>query len=304
MWFRNLQVFRLPTNWNISAEQLAESLDSETFAPAGSIEEVSVGWVEPLSEVNKLVYPIGKHLLLTVREEKKLLPARVISQVVQQRVDKIEETEGFKPGRKQVKELKEAVRDELLPRAFSLANDIRVWIDPKAGWLAVDTGSANKAGEIFGLLARSIKGFPGRALRVAKPVSASLTDWLAQGEAPAGFTVDQDAELKGRDGKSQIRYANESMAPDDVAKHIKAGKQCARLALTWNDRVSFVLTDKLEIKRLQALDVLNEQAPSGKDDDAIGRFESDMTLMTSEVTKLITDLIDALGGEEAAKLAA
>ncbi len=304
MWFRNLQIFRLPTNWKISAEKLAEQLDAESFAPAGSIEEVSAGWVAPLAEVDQLAYPIGAHLLVTMREEKKLLPARVISQVVQQRVEKIEEAEGFKPGRKQIKELKEAVRDELLPRAFSLANDIRVWIDPKAGWLAVDTGSANKASEVFGLLARSVKGFPARAVRLAKPVSSSLTDWLASGEAPAGFTVDQDAELKGKDGKSQIRYANESIAPDEVSRHIKAGKQCARLALTWNDRVSFVLTDKFEIKRLQALDVLDEQAPTGSDNDAIGRFESDMTLMTSEVSQMIADLVDALGGEEAEKLAA
>lgn len=303
MWFRNLQVFRLPANWDVSADKLTEKLQKEAFAPATSAEEMSVGWVAPLAEVEQLVYPIGKHLLLTLREEKKLLPARVISQVVKQRVDKIEESEGFKPGRKQVKELKEEVREELLPRAFSLANDVRVWIDPKGGWLVIDTGSANKAGDVFGLLARAIEGFPARALRVAKPVGGTLTGWLAQGEAVAGLTVDQDAELKGRDGKSQIRYANESMALEDVARHIKAGKQCARLALTWNDRVSFVLTDKLEIKRLQALDVISEGQSDGKSDDAIGRFESDMTLMTSEVTKMLVDLVDALGGEEIAKAA-
>ncbi len=303
MWFRNLQVFRLPPNSPIQADKLNEQLSAEAFAPALSAEEISVGWVPPLAEVDKLVYPLGGHLLMNLRQEKKLLPARVISQVVRQRADLMEEREGFKPGRKQMKELKEQVRDELLPRAFSLSSDVRVWIDPKGGWLVVDSGSINKAADVFGLLARAVEGFPGKALRPARSVAVSLTEWLANGEAPAGMTVDQDAELKGRDGKAQIRYANESMAPEDVARHIKEGKQCARLALTWRDRVSFVLTDKLELKRVQPLDVLNESLNASKGEDAIGRFESDMTLMTSELALLLDDLLDALGGEAIAQAA-
>ena len=301
MWFRNLQVFRLPPNSPIQADKLNEQLSAEAFAPALSAEEISVGWVPPLAEVDKLVYPLGGHLLMNLRQEKKLLPARVISQVVRQRADLMEEREGFKPGRKQMKELKEQVRDELLPLAFSLSSDVRVWIDPKGGWLVVDSGSINKAADVFGLLARAVEGFPGKALRPARSVAVSLTEWLANGEAPAGMTVDQDAELKGRDGKAQIRYANESMAPEDVARHIKEGKQCARLALTWRDRVSFVLTDKLELKRVQPLDVLNESLNASKGEDAIGRFESDMTLMTSELALLLDDLLDALGGEAIAQ---
>ena len=303
MWFRNLQVFRLPPNSPIQADKLNEQLSAEAFAPALSAEEISVGWVPPLAEVDKLVYPLGGHLLMNLRQEKKLLPARVISQVVRQRADLMEEREGFKPGRKQMKELKEQVRDELLPLAFSLSSDVRVWIDPKGGWLVVDSGSINKAADVFGLLARAVEGFPGKALRPARSVAVSLTEWLANGEAPAGMTVDQDAELKGRDGKAQIRYANESMAPEDVARHIKEGKQCARLALTWRDRVSFVLTDKLELKRVQPLDVLNESLNASKGEDAIGRFESDMTLMTSELALLLDDLLDALGGEAIAQAA-
>ena len=172
-----------------------------------------------------------------------------------------------------------------------------------APWKAFRASSPNTAADVFGLLARAVEGFPGKALRPARSVAVSLTEWLANGEAPAGMTVDQDAELKGRDGKAQIRYANESMAPEDVARHIKEGKQCARLALTWRDRVSFVLTDKLELKRVQPLDVLNESLNASKGEDAIGRFESDMTLMTSELALLLDDLLDALGGEAIAQAA-
>ena len=158
MWFRNLIVYSVPAGWDLSPEALAELLTPQAFAPGSSIEELSVGWVPPKEGDSALVYAVGRQMLLTLRHEKKLLPAKVIAQVVKQRAEKLEEEEGFKPGRKRLKELKELVRDELLPRAFSLSSDTRVWIDPVHGWLAVDTGSANKAGEIYSLLAVHRRG--------------------------------------------------------------------------------------------------------------------------------------------------
>ena len=91
-------------------------------------------------------------MLLMLGTEKKLLPASVINQVTKARAAEIEEQQGFKPGRKQMKELKEQVTDELLPRAFSIRRDTRVWIDPVNGWLVVDSSSPAKADEILKLL--------------------------------------------------------------------------------------------------------------------------------------------------------
>ena len=301
MWFKNLIVFRVPAPWNLSAEALDEQLQRLAFSPGSSIEETSIGWVPPREGDPALVYAIDRQMLIVLRQEKKLLPAKVIAQVLRQRVDRIEEEEGFKPGRKRMKELKEQVRDELLPRAFSLANDTRVWIDPVHGWLVVDAGSAGKAEEAFSLLVKAIDRFPARPLKVAGAPAGAMTAWLVSGEAPAGFSVDQDAELKARGGKATVRYANQSIEHDDIARHTKAGKECTKLALTWNDRISLVLTDKLELKRIRPLDIIKETAGSmGAEGDADERFALDMTLMTGELAKLLADVVDALGGEAAA----
>jgi recombination associated protein RdgC len=297
MWFRNLIVYSVPVGWDLSAEALADLLAPQAFAPGSSIEELSIGWVPPKEGDSALVYAVDRQMLLTLRHEKKLLPAKVIAQVVKQRAEKLEEEEGFKPGRKRLKELKELVRDELLPRAFSLSSDTRVWIDPVHGWLAVDTGSANKAGEIYSLLVKAIDGFPGRSLKVTASVPGEMTAWLSTGEAPAGFTVDQDAELKARDGKATVRFANQSLELDDVARHTKAGKHCTKLALTWESRISFLLTDKLEIKRIRALDILKE-AGGNTEGDADERFTADAMLMTGELAKLLAEVVEALGGRQ------
>jgi recombination associated protein RdgC len=297
MWFRNLIVLRVPAGWDIDVDTLADALLPQAFTEATSVEETRLGWVPPREGDTSLVYASGRQMLITMRQEKKLLPARVVTQFVKQRAEKIEADEGFKPGRKRMKELKEIVRDELLPRAFSLSSDMRAWIDPVGGWLVVDAASQSKADELLGLLAKAIEGFPGRPLKVNRSPAGEMTAWLVADEAPARFSIDQDVELKARDGKASVRYANQSLDADDVTRHTKAGKQCTKLALTWADRVSFVLTDGLAIKRVRPLDVLKESAAgSAAGDDAEERFASDWVLMTGELSALLAGVVDALGG--------
>ena len=304
MWFKNLIVYRMPAHWDMSAAALAEKLQPHAFAPGSGLQDLSIGWAPPREADPALVYAVGRQLLLALRQEKKLLPAKIVAQALKQRAERVEAEEGFKPGRQRLKELKEQVRDELLPRAFALATDTRVWIDTVNGWLAVEASSATRADEVFGLLVKAIDGFPGKSVKVAQSPAGAMTAWLVSDEAPAGFSVDQDAELKARDGKATIRYANQSLDREDVAKQVKAGKQCTKLALTWAARVSFVLTDKLEIRRIRPLDVVKEGAGgTGAEANADERFDSDMTLMTGELARLLADVVDALGGELQAQAA-
>ena len=296
MWFRNLIVYSVPVGWDLSAEALAELLAPQAFAPGTSIEEMSVGWVPPRESDNALVCAIDRQMLLTLRHEKKLLPAKVIAQVVKQRAEKIEEEEGFKPGRKRLKELKELVRDELLPRAFSIRSNVWTWIDPVNGWLVVDAASPAKADEVIKLLLKAVDKLPLESLRVQRSPVAVMTEWLQADDAPAGFTVDMDTELRATgESKATVRYVRHTLEADDVRRHIAAGKQCTRLAMTWNDKISFVLTESLAIKSVKPLDVIKETESSTKNDEE--RFDGDMMLMTGELSKLMADVVEALGGE-------
>ena len=303
MWFKNLQIYRLTAPWTMTSEQLEESLVKQEFAPCSSSELQSQGWASPRNN-GALVHTVNRQMLLELSTEKKLLPSSVINQVTKARAVDLEEQQGFKPGRKQMKELKEQVAEELLPRAFSIQRSTRVWIDPVNGWLVVDASSPAKADEVFKLLLKSLETLPFASLRTERSALSAMTDWLAADEAPSGFTVDQDTELRAtNEGKATVRYVRHTLEADDVRRHIAAGKQCTRLAMTWNDRVSFVLTESLAIKRVAALDVLKENVDTSTQNDD-ERFDTDFALMTGELAKLIGDLVEALGGEEQQKKAA
>jgi len=258
MWFKNLQLHRLPAPWKVSAEQIEKWLEPHAFQPANSVETTRQGWASPRND-GTLVYSTNKQLLLTFRAEKKLLPASVVTQVTKARALELEEQQGFKPGRKQMRDLKEQVTDELLPRAFSIQRDTRVWIDTVNGWLAIDSASQALGDDVLGLLVKSVDRLPIMSVRVAQAPVSAMTNWLLAGDGPVNFTLD-------------------------------------RLAMTWNDRVSFVLTPSLTIKRVTPLDVIKDAAdPTAQNDDE--QFESDFTLMTGELAKMLDGIVDALGGE-------
>ncbi|HWI05789.1 MAG TPA: recombination-associated protein RdgC [Acidimicrobiales bacterium] len=264
MWFRNLSAYRLPRPCNLTSAHVGAALEPMEFKPCESLEMYSVGWVEPFND-GQLAYPIpGGHFFAALCSEKKNVPAQVVDRMTRERCAELEQQQGFRPGRKQTKEIKEAVIDELLPRAFTTRAVTRVWFDPVGGWLAMDTASAARCDEVFRMLVRSFEGgqFACNTLRTKLSPRAAMTDWLASDEMPADFTADHEAELQGTgDGKPTLRYIRHVL--DDTPRHVAAGKQCTRLAMTWADRISFVLTDGLALKRIAPLDVLKEGEPVG-----------------------------------------
>jgi recombination associated protein RdgC len=296
MWFKNLQLYRLPTPWQVTPDEIQNGLAKQAFNPAGNLEMQTQGWAPP-RDGGELVHTVNRQMMLSLRTEKKLLPASVINQVAKARAAEIEEQQGFKLGRKQMRELKDQVTEELRPRAFSIVRDTRVWIDPVHGWLAIDAAAPAKSDEIKTMLLKSIDGLPLDVLRVAQAPSSTMTGWLAGTPVPEGLGIDQDTELRATgQGNATVRYVGHTLEIDEIRQHIADGKQCTRLAMTWSDRVSFVLTAGLTLKRIVPLDVIKEAADPTARDDA-ERFDSDFAMMAGELDGLFGSLIGALGGE-------
>ena len=294
---KNAQIYRLPAPWAITAEELNVHLTPQAFAPCTALDFQTLGWIPP-REHGQLVHSVNRQLLLRLQSEKKILPANVINQVTKARAAELEEQQGFPPGKRQTKELKEQITDELLPRAFSTHRSMLVWIDPVNGWLVCDAASPSRAEEALKLLLKAIPKFPLETLRTVRSPLASMTDWLASDEAPSGFTVDQETELRASgEGKATVRFTRHTLEVDDTRRHIEGGKQCTRLAMTWRDKISFILTANMTIKRIVPLDVLKEDIDiTSRNDDE--RFGGNVMLMTGELAQLFDDLTSALGGRQ------
>jgi recombination associated protein RdgC len=296
MYFKNLHPYRLSTEWPITAETLHEQLAKKPFHPCGAQDFESRGWVAPC-DGDALVHAVGDNCLVCMQTEAKLLPPAVINKEADARAAVIAEQQGFKLGRKQMKELREQVTTELLPRAFTRIRKTFAWINVQAGWLVVDAASERKAEDVLELLRHSLDTFPLALLRTERSPTSAMADWLA-GEAPEGFTLDQDFALQSiaEDG-ARATFKGHDLEDTHVIEHLEAGRLPIKLALTFDDRISFVLTDRGALKRIDFLDVIRDQAAADEHDDAQALFDAEFALMTGELLRLLPAIVAAMGGE-------
>jgi recombination associated protein RdgC len=189
----------------------------------------------------------------------------------------------------------------LLPRAFTRKSAVTVWLDPGSRMLVLGTPSAKVADLVVAeLLAVFEDRLPLAPLDTVQSPAGAMAAWLAARQAPTGFSIDLECELRQPDdSRATVKYTRHTLDTDDVALHLQQGKLPTSLAMTWADRVSFVLTDELKIKRVKFLDVDAESATGAAGDGEDDAFDADAALATGELSQLMGDLLDALGGERA-----
>lgn len=294
--FKNLIVYRLGHAFAQSAEQVSEALAANAFQPCGATQLASLGWTAPRDIAHApLAEAIGGAILAKLLIEQRVLPGSVIKRRTDEMAARIEQETGRKPGKKQTKELKEQAVLELLPMAFTKQSSIKLWIAPESRLLMIDAPSQGKADEAVTLLVKSLPGLAVHLLQTAESPASCMAAWLMDGVPPEGFTIDRECELKSSDEmKSVVRYGRHPLDIEEVRQHITSGKAPTRLAMSWKDRVSFVLTDTMQIKKIAFLDLAFEGRESPAKDEA---FDADAALATGELGKLIPELIEGLGGE-------
>jgi len=294
--FKNIIMYRVGPEWSATVAQMEESLDGARFVPCGASQEKSIGWTEPRGEANgPLVESVAGQLILKLMIETRALPGSVITRKAEERVAHIEASTGRKPGKKEIKEIKDDIKLELMPLAFSKESAVFVWIDPKAQLLVIDAGSQGRADEVVTMLVKSLAGLAVALIDTQMSPTAAMSEWLITQEPPAGFSVDRECELKAADeSKAVVRYTRHPLDTQEVKEYVESGKLPTRLALTWDSRVSFVLTEGMQLKKLAFLEVVFEgSSGSGKDKG----FDADAAIATGELQRLLPDLLEALGGE-------
>lgn len=296
--FKNALLYRLEARDGSAAwpeAALEERLQATRFLPCGASQAESWGWVAPRGDAQApLAERVAGQWMLELCRESKAVPGGVVRDELDRRLDALEAQTGHRPRGKVARELKESIVHELLPRAFPRRQRTRLWLDLEHGLLWVGTASVKTADTVVSRLLEALgAGWALRAIAPALAPAAAMADWLSSQEAPPGFSIDRDCELKQPDNeKAAVRYARHPLDIDEIAAHIQQGKRPTRLALTWAGRVSFVLSEALSLQKIQLLDGV--LAARGDDDAG---FDADVALFTGELRRLWPDLMDALGGE-------
>ena len=295
--FKNIVVYRIGPEWTPPAfERLESELQRLAFTPCQPSQELSIGWQPPRGQDHgAMVEAVDGQWILKLAIERKAVPGGAVRTELEARCKALEQERGRKPGRKEKNEIKQEIVHGFLPRAFSKRSTFTIWLDTENRSLIVSAGSLKGAEPVLKALVDALA-------EVGQPISlaplnttmapaAAMADWLTTRQPPEGFSIDRDLELKKPgEEKSVVRYARHSLELDEIGQHIQEGKLPTQLALTWNDKVSFVLTEQLGIRKIDIRDI--EETPKGEDG-----FDADVAIATGELSLLLPDLLQSLGGE-------
>ncbi|TLP68206.1 recombination-associated protein RdgC [Pseudomonas nitroreducens] len=301
MWFRNLLIYRLTQDLQIDAAALEQALASKPARQCESQELTTYGFGAPFGKGPDapLVHSSHGFLLISARKQERLLPGSVVRDELADKVEQIETDQMRTVFKKERDQLREEIVQTLLPRAFIRRSSTFAALDLERGLVLVDTNSSKKAEDLLSTLREALGSLPLRPISVKVAPTATLTEWMKKQDADGDFHVLDSAVLADthEDG-GKVVATRQDLTSEEMQLHLTAGKLVTQAALAWSDKLSFVIDDKLAIKRLRFEDLLQEKAEKDGGDDAAGQLDASFVLMMLTFREFLPALIEALGGEE------
>ena len=298
MFFRNLTLFRFSPSVAEDLIRLDEALNDHRLRPCGPLEMSTRGFVPPVGRGDDapMTHVVNACTLVTVGGEEKLLPAAVVNDELQRKVQKIAEDEGRKVGGRERKRLKEDLLTELLPRAFVRSSRMSAYVDRKNGWLVLDTASRKSAENALTQVREALGSFPAVPLAPEEGPRVLMTDWLASGNLPGGLVLGDECELRDPATATGAiaRCRRQDLDAEEVKEHLRNGKQVFQLGLVFDERISFVLGEDLVVRKLKFLDAVVDELGDSQQ-DAAAEMDARFALLTLELERLLGKLEEWFG---------
>lgn len=231
------------------------------------------------------------------KKETKILPAEVVNKELNERIEKLEKDYGRKIKKVEKQTLKDDVIAALLPRAFSKYQHTALWIDTKNDLIYVDASSSSRAEDVLALLRKTLGSLPVVPLAFKNEPAVVMSRWIADEDAPEWLIVKEDLELRSKADDGVIKCKNNDLAQEEILTLADRGF-VTKLALEWENNLSFVLNDDCTLKRLKFADQIREKNDDILKEDVAQRFDADFILMTATLSELVKNLINEFGGEK------
>lgn len=290
MFFKNLSIYRLDAGWLQLQPSLADALEKHPLPPITALAIEARGW-------SPRVLATDNAEQISLLRDYRNIPAAAVRRQVAERLREHEQRNGFCAGRKLARGIRDEVIARMTPSCPVQRAEYQAVVDRQAQILIINSATPARADDLTHALRNALGSLPATPLTSARPMPYLLTRWLAGHDLPAGFQVDRECQLVAPDeSKSTVRFVRHALGDDDVTQHLRTGKLATCLAMTWRDRLAFVIDDKVRIRKLQLLDSMRIAENRGELDGEMAE-QADLALMVGELRDFVSELAHAIGAE-------
>jgi recombination associated protein RdgC len=298
MWFKNILLYRFTSAVEIFPEKLNKQLSEQEFKPCGKQDTHRYGWVPPMTGLSEELYHSANGcMMICARREEKVLPAAVIKEKLDEKIDLLEMTEDRRIYSKEKQTIKDDIIFDCLPQAFTKSQRTYAYIDPQQGWLIIDSSSTSKAEELIKLLRQSLGTLPVIPVQTTESPSVIMSSWLQGENLPNNVELGSECELQEPSEEGSIlRCKRQDLYAPEIEQHLNTGKRVVKLAIDWNESLQCLITDNMEVKRLKFAEKIIEEADDSSDGDKAAQFDADFSVMTLSLREFINALLGMFGG--------
>ena len=293
MWFKNIRVMQLPADFKICASVLGDALSIKKFAPCKPDQRESWGFGSPYgANSSELICKLDSNLLFTVLHQVRIMPAAAVKELLNDEVAVIEKTENRTLTAKQKNELRQQIEFELLPNTLKKTKRIDAWIDTSSRLIYINTASPLESEAATKLLRAALGTFPCTPINVDQSPITLMTEWLkSPALMPSIFSLGAWCELHAQ-GMEQgtATFKHHDLTSCEVGENIDMGKQVIRIELVWKGKISFILDEGLNFRRLKFLDLLADELKNSKQESKAEKMEAEFSIMSLQMRLLTAQL--------------
>lgn len=294
MSFKNLLTYKFEEQMLFSGDdvlaQFEAALSAKPLTAPLTQEWESLGWCPVFAEGTQYVDKINNALFIRLGIDQ----GHFSNKVIKTAIDDLIKEKGLKHvSRSEMKELHEIVLNNLLPNAPVYRDYIFAYVDLEKGWLVVDASSTKKASLLTSHLRKTLGTLPIVPLTPECSVNASLTHWALHGIESDVLSMLDEIELKElKDEGGNAKFKGIALDSKEVQDPLKEGWQVTKLALEYDEQISFSLAGDFIFKRLKFLERFEENLDT--EDDPLLQMQAELYLAVDLYRKMISHTYDQI----------
>lgn len=295
MWFKQLSIYQLNKDNLPDLDTLKCKLQNAAFKPCIGFNRSSIGFVSPVPFRSEMVFSVENTWRIALKTEEKILPASVVRFVLDSYARDVSNYNRIIIDRQYKEDLKERVTEYLLPRAFTKSGKTEAIIDTQHGLLLINQAKSKRAELLLTQLRNALGGLEATLPHTKHAPETLMAKWLKYPNATEAFKLDGYCEIKGPTTNDPVvRFYHKHLLETDVLKKVESGATITQLGLCWRNKVRFVLTQDLTLKRIQFLDVVQEEAARFCFEDRRNGVHSLVTTTQIYMTQILAELASEL----------